>query len=328
MDIFSDLIGNEEIKSSLGNAILSSQFLHAYIIEGPLGTGKHTIARLASASILCKNRGRGKLPCGACDTCLKILSDNCADVRFFDAFKIDEVRKIKENLYDSATECEYKIYILNDAHKMNIKAQNALLISLEEPPPHVLFFLLTTDSSYLLETIRSRAQILRTKPLDSDTIYNYVRKNCKSSVGDDALKEIIVASGGSLGYVIDMLDEKKSQALSKDRERAKSLVCAYLNDNSESISFITSLFFLQRDKLKELLSMCAVAVRDLALVKKYRGVSLCFFTSVEEAIDLASKHSVSKLLRLYEAIDEAIEDLNANASVSNTLVSILTKKGK
>ncbi|MBQ7761117.1 MAG: hypothetical protein IJ400_03570 [Clostridia bacterium] len=328
MDIFSGLIGNEEIKCSLGNAILDSQFLHAYIIEGAQGTGKHTIARLASASILCQNKGHGKLPCGVCNSCLKILSDNCADVRFFDAFKIDEVRKIKENLYDSATECEYKIYILNDVQKMNVKAQNALLISLEEPPPHVLFFLLTTDSSYLLETIRSRAQILRTKPLDNDTIYSYVKKNCKISVGDDALKEIIVASGGSLGYVIDMLDEKKSQALSKDRERAKSLVLAYLNDNSESISFITSLFSMQRDKFKELLSMCSVVVRDLAVVKKYRGASLCFFTSLEQALELASRHSLSKILKLYETIEDAIEDLNANASVSNTLVSILTKKGK
>ena len=328
MEIFSGLIGNEEIKGSLGNAILNSQFLHAYIIEGPVGTGKHTIARLASASILCKNKGHGKLPCGTCNSCLKILNDNCADVRFFDAFKIDEVRKIKENLYDSATECEYKIYILNDVQKMNVKAQNALLISLEEPPPHVLFFLLTTDSSYLLETIRSRAQILRTKPLDNDTIYKYVKKNYSVTVNDDVLKEIIVASGGSLGYVIDMLDEKKSQALSKDRERAKELVCAYLNDNSDSIGFITSLFFLQRDKLKELFAQCSLVIRDLAVVKKYRGATLCFFTSPEEALSIASKHSLSKILNLYEAIDNAIEDLNANASVSNTLVSILTKKGK
>ncbi|MBQ8840686.1 MAG: hypothetical protein IJ004_05155 [Clostridia bacterium] len=328
MEIFKGLIGNEEIKSSLGRAILDKRFSHAYIIEGAYGTGKHTIARLASASILCKNKGGKALPCGICDTCQKILSDNCTDVRFFDAFKIDDVRKIKENLYDSATECEYKIYILNDVQKMNIKAQNALLISLEEPPPHVLFFLLTTDSSYLVETIRSRAQILRTKPLDKDTIFNYVRKNCKTSLSDEALCELIVASSGSLGYVLDMLDEKKSQALLKDRERTISLISAYLNDNAESISTIASLFSLQRDKLKELLQLCLVAIRDLAVTKKHRGASLCFFSSLDDALSVASKHSLQKILGLYEAIERALLELDANVSVSNTLVSILIKKGK
>ena len=140
MEIFKDLIGNDDIKNTLGSAIKNGVFSHAYIVEGDKGTGKHTVARLASSAIMCQSGG--DLPCGKCEFCRKILNDNCADVRFFDAFKVDDVRKIKETLYESSTECPYKIYIFNDAHKMNVKAQNALLISLEEPPKNVVFFLL------------------------------------------------------------------------------------------------------------------------------------------------------------------------------------------
>ena len=220
MEIFRDLIGNEDIKSTLGSAIKNKEFSHAYIIEGDVGTGKHTVARLASSAIMCQ--GDGNLPCKACDFCRKILNDNCADVRFFDAFKVDDVRKIKETLYESSTECPYKIYIFNDAHKMNIKAQNALLISLEEPPKNVIFFLLCQDASYLLETIRSRAQLLRTKPLEKHIIFDYVRSNSLSYLPDDKLNEIIASSRGSLGYVLDMLDEKRHlRLLSKEK---KSLI--------------------------------------------------------------------------------------------------------
>ena len=96
MQIFKSLIGNENIKNTLGSAIINSEFLHAYIIEGPRGSGRHTIARLASAAIMCKDKN--SLPCGICNTCHKILNDNCADVRFFDAFKVDDIRKIKETV--------------------------------------------------------------------------------------------------------------------------------------------------------------------------------------------------------------------------------------
>ncbi|MBQ7906489.1 MAG: hypothetical protein IJ309_00785 [Clostridia bacterium] len=323
MEIFKGLIGNEDIKNTLGLAIKNSEFLHAYIIEGPAGTGKRTIARLASASIMCKSTA--DTPCGRCNSCEKILNDNCADVRFYDAFKVDEVRKIKETLYESATECDHKVYILNDAHKMNIKAQNALLISLEEPPKNVVFFLLCEDASYLLETIRSRAQILRTKPLDNDTILDYVKKNCKTTLSDSSLKEIIVSSGGSLGYVLNMLDEKSAELLLKERDKAKELCVSLLRADSTSLTFISSLFSMQREKLKELLSTCLGVLRDLAVLKKQKDAPLCFFASREEAIQLSAGFHLKKLLSLYDSISRAIDDLNVNASVSNTLISILTK---
>ncbi len=326
MEIFKDLIGNEDIKNTLGSAIKNKEFSHAYIIEGAYGTGKHTIARLACSAIMCQ--GNKELPCGECDFCRKILNDNCADVRFFDAFKVDEVRKIKESLYESSTECPYKIYIFNDAHKMNVKAQNALLISLEEPPKNVVFFLLCQDSSALLETIRSRAQLLRTKPLKNQEIFDYVRKNTRASLSDEALKEIIASSRGSLGYALDMLDEEKSSELLEKRAKITDFVEALLSGETASYSKITAMFSMQREELKELLNASLLAIRDLAVIKKDKNAPLCFFASRDKLLSLATRYNLEKILKIYDAIGQAIEDFNFNANVPNTLMSITINANK
>ncbi len=327
--IFKSLIGNEDIKNTLGVAIKNSSFSHAYIIEGPKGSGKHKLARLASAGIMC--RQGENIPCEECISCQKILHDNCVDVRIYDAFKVDEIRKIKESIYESTTECEYKVIILNDADKINPKAQNALLISLEEPPENVVFFLLCQDAGALLETIRSRAQILRMKPLSYNEISSYVKKNLSVSVSDTELNEIIIASSGSLGYVIDMLDQNKSKDLVKSRALAEDFVCALLNSELASTTIITSMLAWQREKVKEILSLSLLVLRDLMLIKKSNNISLCFFTSHERAKEIAFSHSLKKLLSLKETVDSAIEALNVNASVAGTLTSVLAqakKKGR
>lgn len=322
MEIFGSLIGNENIKKSLGSEIASSKFLHAYIIEGKKGTGKHTVARLAAAAIMCRNKE--KIPCGVCDTCRKILSDNCADVKFFDAFKVDDVRKIKETLYETSTECDYKVYILNDAQKMTVKAQNALLISLEEPPENVVFFLLCTDANALLETIRSRAQILRTEPLDEKTIFEYVRNSdIAKDLPDDKLKEIILCSGGSLGYVLDMADQKNADILIEKRRKALKFTKSILAPDADGYSFIASLASLPREDAAEMLLSVLTALRDLIILKKDKHANLCFFSSRDEALSLSSKFNIKKLTSLYDATEKAIYDINANASVISTLISLI-----
>ena len=328
MRIFEGLIGNEDIKSTLGNAIARTEFLHAYIIEGAYGTGKHTVARLAACNIICKDKNCTNEH--RCDMCRKILNDNCTDVRFFDAFKVDDIRKIKETLYESPTECDYKIYILNEAEKMNIKAQNALLISLEEPPKNVLFFLLCTDATVLLETIRSRAQILRTKPLTTKQITDYLEDNSIALPDKDKLDEIIISSRGSLGYVLDMLNESRAEALIKDREKAKNFAIKLLLNDSSTVTTVSSMFNFTREKLKDIFAMTLVVLRDLAVVKKSKAAPLCFFTSIREAQEICATHSVQKILYTYSMVEDGINSLNLNSNVPNTLVSLISnikKKG-
>ena len=322
MEIFKDLIGNEDIKNTLGSAIVRGEFSHAYIIEGPYGSGKHTVARLASAAIMCQNSDT--LPCKRCNLCQKILNDSCTDVRFYNAFKVEDVRKIKAEIYNSATECDYQVFIFNDAHKMNVQAQNALLLSLEEPPKNIIFFLLCQDASMLLETIRSRAQILRTKPLTNEQILNYIRRNVDSSVSDEALYQIVVSSSGSLGYALDMLDPEKAEELIKSRTQAQTFVESVLDSSAVGSELLRSMFLWKRDKIKELLCVSLTALRDLALIKKSKNASLCFYTSSEIAYEIATKYSLKKILGLIDTISKGIDNLGVNASVPGTLTSILT----
>ena len=326
MRIFEGLIGNEDIKNTLGNAIANSEFLHAYIIEGAKGTGKHTVARLAACNILCTDKNCTDAK--KCNMCQKILNDNCTDVRFFDAFKVDDVRKIKETLYESPTECEYKIYVLNNVEKMNVKAQNALLISLEEPPKNVIFFLLCTDATVLLETIRSRAQILRTKPLTGEQIKEYLSNKGISVPDEGRLEEIILSSGGSLGYVLSMLDQGQADTLIKERERARDFATKLLLNDASTITMLSSMFNTTRDKLKELFTLSLVVLRDLAAVKKAKDAPLCFFTSHREAQALASGHTVQKILYTFSLVEGGIESLNSNSNVPNTLVSLISNSKK
>ena len=320
MEIFRDLIGNEDIKLTLGNAIANRSFSHAYIIEGKEGSGKKTVARIAAAAIMCGDKKR--LPCGECNFCKKILNDNCVDVRFYNAFKVEDVRKIKEAIHQSATECDYQVFILNDTQKMTPQAQNALLLSLEEPPKNVVFFLLTTDATMLLETIRSRAQILRTTPLNAEQLKEYAVHQ-SNDFDQDTQDKLIQLCGGSLGYFISLLDKTKSDAIIKLRADALEFIRGALYLDSGSARLVHSMFAWQRDKVKELLSLCLLALRDLALTKKYRGAQLCFFTSYEETRDFGARHSLKKLLDLTDTIMRGIDAFAVNASVPAVLTSIL-----
>ena len=321
MEIFNGLIGNDDIKNTLGSAIKNTEFSHAYIIEGAQGTGKHLIARLFASAIMCQ--GEGDLPCGKCNFCQKIANDICADVRFFDAFKVDDVRAIKRTLYETPVECPYKVYVFNDAHKMNEKAQNALLISLEEPPRNVVFLLLCTDASALLETIRSRAQLLRTTPLSDDAIFNYVKANTSCTLSDNELNEIIVSSGGSLGYVLSMLDEKSCNELLQKRKAVMELASMLIKNDALAYSKITSYFSMQRDAVKELLQNVLLALRDMAVIKKDKNARLCFYSSREELLSIVQGISIKRILAICDAVLTGIDALNANSNVPNTLTSIL-----
>ena len=183
----------------------------------------------------------------------------------------------------------------------------------------------------LLETIRSRAQILRTKPLDKETIFEHVRKNASTSLSDEDLMEIIIASQGSLGYVFDMLDGDKSKELIKSRTLAKSFVVSLLSSDTDAVNIASSMFGWQREKLKDTLTLCLIALRDLIVIKKAQDVSLTFFSNHKEAKEISSPHNIKKLLNLKDTIESAIDGLSVNASVIGVLTSIIAstkKKGR
>ena len=161
-------------------------FSHAYIIEGVKGSGKHSIARLSAAALSCerKNDDSAPLPCGKCEACRKILEFLSPDVITVGTegkatLGVDSIRFMREDVYTPPNDLEHKIYIIEDADKMTVQAQNAFLLTLEEPPTYAGFILLCENAGALLETIRSRAPILRTEPISRQNIDRYITANDK-----------------------------------------------------------------------------------------------------------------------------------------------------
>src|SRR5437763_4147566 len=160
---FSELMGQEQVTVTLQNAIRSGRIAHAYLFHGARGCGKTSTARLVARALNCVAQdGPTPEPCGRCRLCLAIRDGSCMDVVEMDAASetgIDDVReKIIENVQYAPGEARYKVYIIDEVHDLSAKAFDALLKTLEEPPPHVVFILATTEAHKVPITVRSRCQ--------------------------------------------------------------------------------------------------------------------------------------------------------------------------
>jgi len=157
---FDDIAGQEHITRTLSNAIRSNRIAHAYLFTGVRGVGKTTAARILAKALNCE-RGPTPNPCNQCSACAEITSGNCIDVLEIDGASnrgIDEIRQIIENVRYQPAQCRFKIYVIDEVHQVTRDAFNALLKTLEEPPPSVKFILATTEPHRLPETILSRCQ--------------------------------------------------------------------------------------------------------------------------------------------------------------------------
>jgi DNA polymerase-3 subunit gamma/tau len=160
---FAEVAGQSVVTATLRGAIAEGRVGHAYLFAGPRGTGKTTSARLFAKALNCE-RGPAPEPCGECEVCRSIDAGNCVDVIEIDAASntgVDNVRDLREQAAYTPMRARFKIYIVDEVHQLSKPAFNALLKTLEEPPPHVKFLLATTEPEKIPETIRSRCQILR-----------------------------------------------------------------------------------------------------------------------------------------------------------------------
>ena len=209
-----NIIGNDDLYNYFVSCAKTNSLSHAYVLLGAKGTGKHTLAHLIAAAVNCKNRSKedASIPCGECSSCKKILANNSADLIYIFREKdkasigVEPIRFIKTDVALFPNDGDFKVYIIEEAHLMTTQAQTALLLTLEEPPPYVIFILLCEHTETLLETIKSRAPILRMKtPQKSETI-EYLKVNHPSvrnliNNSPEEFNEIYMASSGSIGRI-------------------------------------------------------------------------------------------------------------------------------
>jgi DNA polymerase-3 subunit gamma/tau len=210
--VFDDVIGQEYIIQTLKNAISSGKTAHAFIFSGPRGVGKTSTARIVAKAINCKD-GPTHLPCSECTNCQEISEGNSLDVIEIDAAShtgVKDIREIIENVKYLPSSGKTKIYIIDEAHMLSQSAFNALLKTLEEPPPHVLFILATTEVQKIPVTILSRCQRYDFKKVSTDKIKDrimLVTSTENINIAEETIYLIAQESDGSLRDALSLLDQ-------------------------------------------------------------------------------------------------------------------------
>ncbi len=209
---FDDVVGQRNVTDTLKNAILHNRVAHGYIFSGARGVGKTTSARILAKALNCVN-GPTVTPCSVCDSCRDIASSNSVDVIEIDAASnrgIDEIRELRETARYLPARDRYKVFIIDEAHMLTSEAFNALLKTLEEPPPRCVFILATTEAHKLPTTIQSRCQHFAFRLLEYSEVVSRLREVCaaeKIEVDEGSLAVLAEAAAGSLRDALSLLDQ-------------------------------------------------------------------------------------------------------------------------
>lgn len=301
---FEGLLGNARLKENLRHSVDSGRLSHFYLISGPRGSGKRTLARLLAAAAVC--RGERK-PCLSCPACRKAMTDNHPDIISVvdpdrKAVPVKLVREYRDDVYIKPNEAEKKVYIF--PQELGTEGQNALLKILEEPPAYGLFLLLAENPQQILTTVRSRCTLLQMESLPKELLLSQLQKQFPNA-DREQLQAAAERSGGYLGQAVELLRE------------------------GEVISARTQAFakaFLERDPVAMTRLMVGMekTKRDQALteVEQWRQLlqnalsCRSGLSAVGQEIKQLSRQDPARLLNAIRELDKAITYLKANVSVA------------
>jgi len=264
---FAEVVGQQHVVKTLSNALKLGKLTHALLFSGIKGTGKTTIARIVAKALNCLNLQDGYEPCNECQNCLEINKGIFVDVLEIDAASnrgIDQIRELIENLKYAPAKGRAKVYIIDEAHMLTKEAANALLKSLEEPPPHVYFILATTEPNRLPATILSRCQRYDFRRLDLRTMVQFLKKVCEREnyeIESEALELIAREALGSMRDALSLLDQAMAYGV-----KTKEDIIAALGWHEEALVEELASILLERDLKKALKFAASLYERGLDLV--------------------------------------------------------------
>lgn len=311
---FQDIIGQEQIKEHLRNALSTGKVSHAYIINGEKSSGKEFIAKVFAMALQCEKNGVE--PCQECHSCRQALSGNHPDIIRLthekpNTISVDDIRtQVNDDVAIKPYSGSRKVYIINEAEKMTPQAQNALLKTLEEPPEYAVILLLTANVDTLLSTILSRCVILNMKPVSDALVKQYL---CRQLQVPDYKAEVCAAfARGNIG-------KAKGLASSEDFENIKTEALSLLKyiQDMDLNEIVTAVKKITDYKLQisDYLDICAIWYRDALLFKATSDANhLIFREEIQALRRTAQRSSYEGIENIIKALDIAKKRLNANVN--------------
>ena len=313
------ILGNEKIRHHLRESIIKRSISHAYILAGDKGIGKSKIAREFAMELICeKHTG-----CGECPACRQFLADAYPDFFYMDAEGKESIGidRIRENIVNDVSIRPYhgkvKIYIIDEADKMTVGAQNALLKTIEEPPEYVVILLLVRNMSLLLETIRSRCIKLLLSAVSNDRIKRWL---VEKGTSEDLATVVASYSNGAPGIAKAMAESEDFAGMyNQNVEFLKKISEASIND---------ILLFIEELKkrtggFKDFINFLRLWYRDICILKLTKKIDNLVFIREESIIlRLSREYTLKKINSIIDLIDETETRLNSNVS-GDTVMELL-----
>lgn len=314
---FADIIGQDQIKEHLRNALQMNKISHAYIFNGEKSSGKEFIARIFAMALQCERRGEASYePCQECHSCHQALSDNQPDIIYVqhekpNTISVDDIREqINGDVAIKPYSSPYKIYIVNEAEKMTVQAQNALLKTLEEPPEYVVILLLTSNINVFLPTILSRCVTLNMRPVPDAAVRKFLMEELQ--VPDYRADVCVAFARGNIG-------KAKSLASSEEFDNVKNEALSLLKyaRDMELQDIVAAIKKINEYKIdtNDYFDICAIWYRDVLLYKATNDANgLVFRDEIQALRKCAERSSYEGIETIIEALDTAKHRLDANVN--------------
>ncbi|KXI27174.1 DNA polymerase III subunit gamma/tau [Paraglaciecola hydrolytica] len=342
---FAELVGQEHVVTAISNALDNNRLHHAYLFTGTRGVGKTTIARIFSKSLNCET-GLTATPCGKCSTCVEIEQGNFIDLLEIDAAsrtKVEDTRELLDNVQYRPSRGRYKVYLIDEVHMLSKHSFNALLKTLEEPPPHVKFLLATTDPQKLPVTILSRCLQFNLKALSRTQIakqLDFILQQEQLTFDAEALSQLARAAQGSMRDALSLTDQAIAQGNGvvslpivtamlglMDKNLVLKLLNAVLQKNSAEMMDLVEHMSMQAADFSQVLAELMSLLHQVALTQMVPEACKLETIAARAIFQLAKAVAPEHIQLLYQIVLNGKKDLahaaDPRSGVEMTLLRML-----